>query len=76
MEKGVWDSAFKDNGYKASAFDLPDTPFGNATYVGNHMLDVDPNMKMKDAYDGLIFFETNRNIYSGRKTGGRLHERI
>ena len=55
MEKGLWDSAFEVFSNKPVAFDLKDTPFGNAEYIGNHMLNVAPGQTMYDAYDALIF---------------------
>ena len=55
MEKGIWDSAFEENGNVPVAFDLSDTPFGRAEYIGNHMLNVAPSQTMQDAYDALIF---------------------
>ena len=55
MEKGLWDSAFEAFGNIPIAFDLKDTPFGNAGYIGNHMLNVAAGQTMYDAYDALIF---------------------
>jgi len=55
MEDGLWDSAFDETGNRPIAFDLEDTPFGRAVYIGNHMLDVAPGQTIHDAYDGLIF---------------------
>ncbi|UCF62670.1 MAG: hypothetical protein JSW33_08745 [bacterium] len=55
MEKGLWDTAFKTVGNNPVAFDLKDTPFGEAEYIGNHMLDVANGQTIFDAYDGLIF---------------------
>lgn len=34
---------------------LEGTAFGEAPYVGNHMLDVAPGQTMADAYDAIIF---------------------
>jgi hypothetical protein len=55
MEKGLWDSAFEEYGNKPVAFDLKDTPYGEAEYIGNHMLNVASDQTMYDAYDALIF---------------------
>jgi hypothetical protein len=55
MENGLWDSAFKAFGNTPVAVDLKDTPFGNAHYIGNHMLNAAPGQTMCDAYDALIF---------------------
>ena len=55
IENGLWDSAFEANGNVPVAFDLSDTPFGSAKYIGNHMLNVAPGQTMHDAYDALIF---------------------
>ena len=55
MEKGLWDSAFAANGNKPVALDLANTPFGDADYIGNHMLNVAPNQTIYDAYDAIIF---------------------
>lgn len=55
MEKGLWDSAFEKYGNKPVAFDMKDTPFGKAEYIGNHMLNAAQGQTMYDAYDALIF---------------------
>jgi hypothetical protein len=55
MENGLWDSAFEAFGNIPVAFDLKDTPFGNAEYIGNHMLNVASGQTIYDAYDALIF---------------------
>lgn len=55
MENGLWDNAFETFGNTPIAFDLQDTPFGRAEYIGNHMLNVQPGQTMYDAYDALIF---------------------
>jgi hypothetical protein len=55
MENGLWDSAFKDFGNTPVAIDLKDTPFGQANYIGNHMMNVAPGQTMYDAFDALIF---------------------
>ena len=55
MENGLWDSAFDTFGNAPIAFDLKDTPFGRAKYIGNHMLNVASDQTMYDAYDALIF---------------------
>jgi len=55
MENGLWDSAFEIFGNTPIAFDLKDTPFGKAEYIGNHMLDIASGQKMYNAYDALIF---------------------
>lgn len=55
MEDGAWDCAHKSTGYRPLGFDLHGTPFGNAAYVGNHMMDAQAGQTMLDAYDGLIF---------------------
>ena len=55
MENGLWDSAFETFGNTQIAFDLKDTPFGNAEYIGNHMLNVASGQTLYNAYDALIF---------------------
>ncbi|MFQ5651327.1 MAG: hypothetical protein ACE5IY_15430 [bacterium] len=54
-ENGLWDSAFKAFGDKPIVIDLKDTPFGKASYIGNHVPDVASGQTMYDAYDALIF---------------------
>lgn len=54
-EDGVWDKAFDLNENRPVAIPLAGTVFGNAAYIGNHMLNVYKNQTMNDAYDGLIF---------------------
>lgn len=63
MEKGLWDSAFELNGNKPVAFDLKDTPFGKADYIGNHMLNAAANQTVYDAYDALIFLSPIENLH-------------
>ncbi len=55
MENGIWDTAFKEFGNTPVALDMHDTPFGNAAYIGNHMLNAATGQNMYDAYDALIF---------------------
>lgn len=55
MENGLWDSAFQELGNRPVALDLKGTPFGEAAYIGNHMLNAAPGQTMADAYDSLIF---------------------
>jgi hypothetical protein len=55
LENGIWDRAFELNQNYPVAIPLKDNPFGNAKYVGNHMLNAEKNQIMYDAYDGLIF---------------------
>ena len=55
FENGLWDSAFEAFGNAPIAFDLKDTPFGKAKYIGNHMLNAALEQTMYDAYDALIF---------------------
>ena len=54
MEGGAWDRAFREYG-EPVAVPLEGTAFGEAPYVGNHMLDVAPGQTMADAYDAVIF---------------------
>lgn len=55
MEEGLWDSAFKAFGNRTVAFDMKNTPFGEAEYIGNHMLNAAGGQTMYDAYDALVF---------------------
>ncbi len=55
MENGLWDNAFELYGNTPVAFDIAGTPFGEADYIGNHMLNVLQGQKMQDAYDAIIF---------------------
>ncbi|UGQ44657.1 hypothetical protein [Massilia endophytica] len=55
MEKGLWDSAFDAAGGMPKAVELAGTPFGKASYLGNHMLDAAPGQTIADAYDAVIF---------------------
>jgi hypothetical protein len=57
MEEGLWDSAFEAMGNRPLALDLTGTPFGDATYIGNHMLNAAPGQTMADAYDALVFLK-------------------
>lgn len=55
MEGGIWDSAFERLHNRPVAIPLDGTAFGEATYVGNHMLDCAEGQTMSDAYDALVF---------------------
>ncbi len=63
MEKGLWDSAFKEYGNRPVAFDLKNTPFGETKYIGNHMLNVAPGQTMYDAYDAFIFLASLEELH-------------
>ena len=62
MEEGAWDRAFRDYG-EAVAVPLEGTAFGEAPYVGNHMLDVAPGQTMADAYDAVIFLAPLEDLH-------------
>ena len=62
MEEGAWDRAFRDYG-EAVAIPLEGTAFGEARYVGNHMLDVLPGQTMADAYDAVIFLAPLEDLH-------------
>lgn len=55
MENGIWDQAFQLNGNQPVAISFRDNVFGEARYVGNHMLNGQEGQRMYDAYDALIF---------------------
>lgn len=55
LENGIWDQSFELNQNRPVAIPLKDNSFGKAKYVGNHMVDVDKDQTMYDAYDALIF---------------------
>ncbi len=67
VANGLWDNAFSDYGGHPVAIDLPGTPFGAASYMGNHMHRAAPNQTMSDAYDGVIFLQPFENQYSSAK---------
>ena len=52
---GLWDSAFAVNENKPIGVPLADTVFGDAPYIGNHMLGSHEDTKMRDAYDAVVF---------------------
>ncbi|HET6361488.1 MAG TPA: hypothetical protein VFH11_05465 [Gemmatimonadota bacterium] len=62
MEEGAWDRAYRDYG-EAVAIPLEGTAFGEAPYVGNHMLDVAPGQTMADAYDAVIFLAPLEDLH-------------
>ena len=68
MEAGAWDSAFRDYG-EPVAVPLVGTAFGEAAYVGNHMLDVAPGQTMADAYDALIFLAPLEELHQTARLG-------
>ncbi|TAI48830.1 hypothetical protein [Flagellimonas allohymeniacidonis] len=57
MENGIWDEALSLNGNIPVAFSLQDNVFGQAGYIGNHMLNVEAGLAMYDAYDALVFLK-------------------
>ncbi len=67
MENGLWDEAFKMNLNKAVAFSFKNNAFGNAKYIGNHMLNVAENQTMYDAYDALVFLAPLENLHFSAK---------
>jgi hypothetical protein len=68
MEGGAWDRAFGDYG-EAVAVPLEGTAFGEAPYVGNHMLDVAPGQTMADAYDAVIFLAPLEELHQTALVG-------
>lgn len=62
MEGGAWDRALREYGAPV-AVPLEGTAFGDAPYVGNHMLDVAPGQTMADAYDAVIFLATLEELH-------------
>ncbi|GAB4242141.1 MAG: hypothetical protein Tsb0034_19530 [Ekhidna sp.] len=68
MEGGLWDKAFAENKNQPIAIPLKNTPFGNATYVGNHMLDVREGQTMLNAYDAIIFLKPLEELHFSAKT--------
>jgi hypothetical protein len=55
MANGLWENAFSEYGNVPVAISLENTPFGLEKYVGNHMLDVQSEQTMGNAYDAIIF---------------------
>src|SRR5262249_16081958 len=55
VARGMWDSAFREHGGRASAVPIAGNVFGAEPYVGNHQLDARPGQTMQDAYDAVIF---------------------
>ncbi len=51
------------------AVPLEDTAFGEAPYVGNHMLDVAPGQTMADAYDAVIFLAPLEELHQTARLG-------
>ena len=68
MEGGAWDRAFRDYG-EAVAVPLEGTAFGEAPYIGNHMLDVVPGQTMADAYDAVIFLAPLEELHQTARVG-------
>ncbi|RKE94802.1 hypothetical protein [Ichthyenterobacterium magnum] len=67
MENGDWDKAFKENNNKKVGFDLKNSQFGKASYIGNHMLNFKEGQTMYDAYDGLIFLKPLDELHFSEK---------
>lgn len=67
MENGLWDKAFNENGNVPVAISLKNNLFGNASYVGNLMLNAAENQTMYDAYDGLIFLAPLEELHFSAK---------
>ena len=55
LEEGNWDAAFASWNRRRIAVPLDHGPFGEAVYVGNHMMDSEAGQTLFDAYDYLIF---------------------
>ncbi len=67
MQNGIWDHAFAENNNQPIAFSLKDNVFGRAAYVGNHMLNVEADQTMYDAYDALIFLNPLDQLHFSAK---------
>jgi hypothetical protein len=67
MENGLWDKAFASNGNNPIAFPLEANIFGKAKYIGNHMLNVQEEQTMNDAYDAVIFLAPLDNLHFSAK---------
>lgn len=67
LGNGIWDEAFELNQNHPVAIPLKDNHFGNAQYVGNHMLDADKNQTMYDAFDALIFLAPLNKLHFSAK---------
>ncbi len=74
MQKGLWDSAFAAKGNQPVGFDLTGTPFGEAAYAGNHMLDAAPGQTMLDAFDGLVFLKPIDRMTATAKSNAMYDE--
>ncbi len=69
MEDGLWDGAFELNHNRQVGIPLLRNPFGEALYIGNHMLDIQPEQTMYDAYDGLIFLAPLKDMHFSATMG-------
>ncbi|MEZ4655561.1 MAG: hypothetical protein R3E12_18730, partial [Candidatus Eisenbacteria bacterium] len=69
MEGGAWDRAFADHGADPVAIPLQGTAFGQAPYVGNHMMDVAAGQTMADAYDAVIFLAPLEDLHQTAMVG-------
>ncbi len=67
MENGAWDEAFELNENTPVAFSFRNNVFGQAGYVGNHMLNVTKGQTMYDAYDALIFLAPLNELHFSSK---------
>ncbi|MGB5818400.1 MAG: hypothetical protein WBG90_02870 [Saonia sp.] len=67
MQDGIWDEAFAKNGNAPLAFSLKNNVFGDAKYIGNHMLNVAKDQTMYDAYDALIFLAPLNELHFSAK---------
>ena len=52
---GIWDKAFKKNGYKPVGFDLGNTPFGNDVFDAYCLRGAKSDFCYSDIYTGVIF---------------------
>ncbi len=66
---GLWDSAFDACRLPQVAVPLAGTPFGEAPYIGNHMLDAAPGQTMADAYDAVISLAPLEKMHKTAKRG-------
>lgn len=52
---GLWDTAVARHGIWPIAVPIVGNAFGEAPYIGNHMLHASPGQTMADAYDAVLF---------------------
>jgi hypothetical protein len=67
--QGRWDAAWQLVGNHPTALVLAGNVFGQAPYIGNHMLDAAPGQTLAAAYDAVVFLKPLEQLHQTALVG-------